>query len=423
MWKDSDEILNSPITLPLRKILGAAGEVSKNINQLTKTAKQESPDQAPANIHEARSVAANDEWGDSEYDSDDESEKEHIRAMIDTGSELNLMSCNLQEELRLPLDPAGAAWGIKGVNGNTETLHGCCRQVPIGIGGLRFDHIFFVKNGRIGLDYDLLFGQPWLKAAVAEICYGEVGMPDSMSLRLYEQGNTQGGSLIVNLNVNQKHEATALAHFIMQTNEGTTPIESSMPGQSPNEDKNSSRCLLLPPMEGSTREGASQDTRPTSLVCIISKSEDLTATYNQSTKQLLETIYTHRGSCNPATIGKPKGSPAELTLSTESSGLTESSGDAPTLGKSQGEVPPIIHEVLVLLNKEHSKLRNISTSKTEKKLSVPYLDNSWSVKGLQEMAETSREPKESHYRVIDEEPPNNRPRNGSTSGLRQPSGS
>ncbi|KAF9520083.1 hypothetical protein BS47DRAFT_1387692 [Hydnum rufescens UP504] len=31
----TDEILNSPITLPLHKILGAAGEVSKNINWLT----------------------------------------------------------------------------------------------------------------------------------------------------------------------------------------------------------------------------------------------------------------------------------------------------------------------------------------------------------------------------------------------------
>ncbi|KAF9503216.1 hypothetical protein BS47DRAFT_1369707 [Hydnum rufescens UP504] len=49
----TDEILNLPITLPLHKILGAAGEVSKNINWLTKTAKWESPDQAPANIHEA----------------------------------------------------------------------------------------------------------------------------------------------------------------------------------------------------------------------------------------------------------------------------------------------------------------------------------------------------------------------------------
>ncbi|KAF9505242.1 hypothetical protein BS47DRAFT_1368226 [Hydnum rufescens UP504] len=274
----TDEILNSPITLPLCKILGAAGEVSKNINWLTKTAKQESPDQAPANIHEARSVAANDEWGDSEYDSDDESEntltewlassysqsypqapkpaevseKEHIRAMIDTGSELNLMSHNLQEELRLPLDPAGAAWGIKGASAHWNR-------------GLRFDHIFFVKNGRIGSDYDLLLGQPWLKAAAAEIHYGEVGLPDSMSLRLYEQGNTQGGSLIVNLNVDQKREATALAHFIMQTNEGATPIEGGMPGQSSNEDNSSRKYLLLPPEEGSTREGAGQDTRPTSL--------------------------------------------------------------------------------------------------------------------------------------------------------------
>ncbi|KAF9517741.1 hypothetical protein BS47DRAFT_1359505 [Hydnum rufescens UP504] len=140
----------------------------------------------------------------------------------------------------------------------------------------------------------------------------------------------------------------------------TTPIEGSMPGQSSNEDNSGRKYLLLPPEEGSTREGASQDTGPTSLVCIISKSEDSAATYNQSTKQLLETVYTRRGSCDPATIG---------------------------------EVPPIIHEVLALLNKECSKLRNVSTSKTKRKLfSIPYSDDSWSVEGLQEIAETSREP-------------------------------
>ncbi|KAF9515407.1 hypothetical protein BS47DRAFT_1360987 [Hydnum rufescens UP504] len=120
------------------------------------------------------------------------------------------------ESLGLPYDPAGSAWGIRGVNGNAEPLYSCCHTVPIEIGGLRFDHIFFIKNGSIGADYDLLMGQPWLKAITAEIRYCDTGKSNNMRLQIYEQGDVTGESLIINLAVDQRREATKLTHITEQ---------------------------------------------------------------------------------------------------------------------------------------------------------------------------------------------------------------
>ncbi|KAF9520955.1 hypothetical protein BS47DRAFT_1356927 [Hydnum rufescens UP504] len=129
----------------------------------------------------------------------------------------------LQEALGLPLDPAGAAWGIKGINGVTETLHGCCRKVPIEIGGLRFDHAFFIKKAGLGNDYDLLMGQPWLKAVGAEILFD--GSEDSgpMKIRIFENGNKLGNSVIVNLLVDQRCEATKLIQSAELVNNSPDP--------------------------------------------------------------------------------------------------------------------------------------------------------------------------------------------------------
>lgn len=264
------QIYDQEVKLPLGIILGISGEVSKELNSATRTHKDYVGKSAEY-PKEARSVTRFD--SDSDYYSDDEADysddsewddyqfraiahttgvnelkrmldrnlyamgtgkldvkvgnAEGISGMIDTGSELNLISRRLQEQLGLPMDPAGSAWGIRGVNGGPESLHGCCRRVPIEIGGLRFDHIFFVKNGNIGHDYDLLMGQPWLKAAAAEISYGG-DKKDSMRIRIYEHGDVTKNSLIVNLSVDHKREATRLVHHVEQIRE-VTPDDSTSP--------------------------------------------------------------------------------------------------------------------------------------------------------------------------------------------------
>jgi gag-polyprotein putative aspartyl protease len=132
----------------------------------------------------------------------------NVSAMIDTGSEICLISKRIHEALGLPLDPAGAAWGIKGINGITENQQGCCRKVPIEIGGLKFDHAFFIKKTGMGNDYDLLMGQSWLNAVAAETLFDNSEDTGPMKIRIFENGNKLGNSAVVNLIVNQRCEVS-----------------------------------------------------------------------------------------------------------------------------------------------------------------------------------------------------------------------
>ena len=266
--KVMESLYEQEVKLPLGVVIGISGEISRNFSEDTRTHKDYIT-KAPENSRETHTISTSYEAEDSDYFSDDEQEHEShwvdpsyghlshvmdvgelkhvldrslyamgtgrlrvkigdrddINCMIDTGSELNLISRRLQESLGLPYDPAGSAWGIRGVNGNAEPLFGCCRAVPIEIGGLRFDHIFFVKSGNIGADYDLLMGQPWLKAVAAEIKYRETGKLAAMRLQIYEQGDTSGESLIINLAVDQRREATKLTSQVEQVDSSDTEME------------------------------------------------------------------------------------------------------------------------------------------------------------------------------------------------------
>jgi hypothetical protein len=81
--------------------------------------------------------------------------------LLDMGSELNVMSLNLQEELGLPLDPWGSNWVLHGVSGHPVHLIGLCWNMPIDIGGLLFNHNFFVSRDSIE-NKDMIIRQPWL---------------------------------------------------------------------------------------------------------------------------------------------------------------------------------------------------------------------------------------------------------------------
>lgn len=90
--------------------------------------------------------------------------------LLDTGSELNIMTPSIQEETRLPIDPSGANWSLKGVSGHTVELVGLCRNVPLQVRGLSFRHHFFIARESIG-DKDLIIGQPWLYNQASSINY------------------------------------------------------------------------------------------------------------------------------------------------------------------------------------------------------------------------------------------------------------
>ena len=63
---------------------------------------------------------------------------QEVTFMVDSGSELNLMSDDLHGRTGIAIDLDGARWSLKGINGGAVPLVGCCREVPVAIGGTPF---------------------------------------------------------------------------------------------------------------------------------------------------------------------------------------------------------------------------------------------------------------------------------------------
>src|SRR5260221_7139161 len=81
--------------------------------------------------------------------------------LVDSGSELNIMTMHQVQELALPIDDSGNSWTLKGISGHMMGLEGICWNVPIKISGIEFLHNFFVTQSNLG-NKDMVLGQPWL---------------------------------------------------------------------------------------------------------------------------------------------------------------------------------------------------------------------------------------------------------------------
>ena len=115
--------------------------------------------------------------------------------LVDSGSELNIMTMHQAQELALPIDDSGSSWTLKGISGHTMGLEGICWNVPIKIGGIEFSHNFFVTRSSLG-NKDMVLGQPWLFSHSTRIDYvHEMGV----TLQLWENGDRKGRSILINL--------------------------------------------------------------------------------------------------------------------------------------------------------------------------------------------------------------------------------
>src|SRR5258708_35254985 len=98
------------------------------------------------------------------------------KMLIDSGSELNIMTLNQAQELALPIDDSGNSWTLKGISGHTMGLEGICWNVPVRI--------------------DMVLGQPWLFSHSTRIDYvHDMGV----MLQLWEDGDRKGRSILINL--------------------------------------------------------------------------------------------------------------------------------------------------------------------------------------------------------------------------------
>jgi Aspartyl protease len=216
-----EKVLNTMITMPLREVLAISADLQKRFTALTKTRREYVPADTLA---KANACALQDDVEDSQpgeamltYENLDDvaSIAERyagavavrpsrffamttgrfegkfsdvpVSFMVDSGSELNLIPEEIYNRTKVALDVDGSRWSLKGVHGAAVPLKGCCRDVPITIGGHRFDHHFFVNTGSV--KQDVILGQPWLTWFSAQANYTREG---SMDLALWADGDRAG---------------------------------------------------------------------------------------------------------------------------------------------------------------------------------------------------------------------------------------
>ncbi|KIL56982.1 hypothetical protein M378DRAFT_16606 [Amanita muscaria Koide BX008] len=110
-----------------------------------------------------------------------------VEFMVDTGSELNLISDSFFRRTNMALEIDGVRWSLKGINGGAVPMVGLLRNVEVEIGGHRFDHHFFVSTEGTGNQQDVLLGQPWLHWYSANLAYSRKG---STLLKLWKNGDS-----------------------------------------------------------------------------------------------------------------------------------------------------------------------------------------------------------------------------------------
>lgn len=113
-----------------------------------------------------------------------------VSFMVDTGSELSLISRDCYSKSNLPVDLDGTRWSLKGIHGWPVPLGGCICDVPLAISGHRFDHHFLVSEEDMGnRQKKVILGQPWLQWYTACISYTHAG---AMNMCLWQ--NSEGGA-------------------------------------------------------------------------------------------------------------------------------------------------------------------------------------------------------------------------------------
>jgi len=91
-----------------------------------------------------------------------------VKALMDNGSEVNMMPRRVFETLDLPID-TDIRWRINTYNSDTDLEDhgpvGVCHSVPIDVGGVEINQPVFVVEHA---NQDLLLGRPWERAVRAE---------------------------------------------------------------------------------------------------------------------------------------------------------------------------------------------------------------------------------------------------------------
>ena len=90
--------------------------------------------------------------------------KDPILALVDHGSEINIMSRRVYEKNKWPID-INHGWVIRAANNEQGDLYGACPAIKTKIGDVEVEQNFFVQNCAT---YPVILGQPYITAARME---------------------------------------------------------------------------------------------------------------------------------------------------------------------------------------------------------------------------------------------------------------
>ena len=90
--------------------------------------------------------------------------QEPVVALVDHGSEINLMSMDFYKKGKWPINTKHR-WKIRAATCVTEELHGACPNVRVKIGDVEIDQHFFVQETS---SHPVILGEPYITAARME---------------------------------------------------------------------------------------------------------------------------------------------------------------------------------------------------------------------------------------------------------------
>ena len=90
--------------------------------------------------------------------------KETVVALIDHGSEINLMSTDFYKKGRWPIN-TNHEWKIRAATKFTEELYGACPNVKVAIGDVEMDQHFFMQESA---SHPIILGQPYITSSRME---------------------------------------------------------------------------------------------------------------------------------------------------------------------------------------------------------------------------------------------------------------
>ena len=146
-----NKILNTLITLAVGEVMGVSKDVSSLIQDILK------PKTQPAKIAAATASYLIGKTRGTLIRLNVECDNVPISAIVDTGSQLNIISKQLWRTLGRPMD-VGASVAMNDANGGEGVLRGLVQEVPLTCGAIKTYANLYVGEH---VPFDLLLGRPW----------------------------------------------------------------------------------------------------------------------------------------------------------------------------------------------------------------------------------------------------------------------